>query len=154
MNASFCKFSAPTFANFCRFPPPLPKRAPFLRFRLTDVLVLRRGGLAPPQAANLLLWGVCATVQALLRAVQAMSEARGNHGEVRERFGLEQRFHQTIRSIRNQVLSQVRAMIFVFSWWNTIWPGSTLDGLRLRTRNIRHQNLEFYLSPFLVANPQ
>lgn len=46
-----------------------------LQFRLTDVLVLRRGGLAPPQAANLLLWGVCATVQALLRAVQAMSEA-------------------------------------------------------------------------------
>ena len=39
------------------------------------MLVLRRGGLAPPQAANLLLWGVCATVQALLRALQAMSEA-------------------------------------------------------------------------------
>jgi hypothetical protein len=53
-----------------------------IRFRLTAVLVLRRGGLAPPQAANLLLWGVCATVQALLRAVQAMSEAPETYGEM------------------------------------------------------------------------
>eukprot|EP00435_Cladocopium_sp_Y103_P024211 s255_g5.t3 len=45
-----------------------------LQFRLIDVLVLRRGGLAPSQAANLLLWGVCATAQTLLGAVQAMSE--------------------------------------------------------------------------------
>ena len=45
------------------------------RFRLTDVLVLRRGGLAAPQAAALLTWGACAAAQAVLGAIAAVSEA-------------------------------------------------------------------------------
>ena len=48
-----------------------------LRFRLTDVLVLRRGGLAAPQAAALLTWGACAAAQAVLSAIAAVSEADG-----------------------------------------------------------------------------
>ena len=45
------------------------------QFRLTDVLVLRRGGLAAPQAAALLTWGACAAAQAVLGAIAAVSEA-------------------------------------------------------------------------------
>eukprot|EP00434_Breviolum_minutum_P009903 symbB.v1.2.008726.t1/scaffold545.1/size189104/11 len=42
------------------------------QFRLTDVLVLRRGGLAAPQAAALLTWGACAAAQAVLGAIAAV----------------------------------------------------------------------------------
>lgn len=50
---------------------------------MTDLVVLRRGGLPAPQAWALVVWGCCALVEKTLGSLARVSQARGGDEEMR-----------------------------------------------------------------------